>query len=267
MEEVKAAKAENEGASSKKPLSRANVQYPYFDLANSLEVARKMQDNAGGSCSPDQLASYLEYKSTKSGTYQTRVSAAKQFGFVRSDDGLLSVTERAMKIISPVLPEDAVSAKVDAFLNVDLFGKVYEKYKGSTIPPKVGMRNLLSQAFGVPDDRLDPTVRVLFDSAEQAGMFPNGDQSRLVRPATKAQAAPKPQPAEAAPSAEPQRGGSGGGGTEGGPPGVHTAILGLLRELPPAGSAWPKRSKDRFVKAFLATLEFVYQSDEEEPTP
>lgn len=267
MEEIKAENAEADVSQAKKPQARASVQYPYFGLNDSLEVARKMQDNAGGSCSPDQIASYLGYKSTKSGTFQTRLSAAKQFGFVRSEDGALVVTERAMKIISPVMPEDAVTAKADAFLSVDLFSKVYEKYKGSTIPPKVGMRNLFAQTFGISEDRLDPSVRILFDSADQAAMFPSGDQTRLVRPAAKAQTTPKPHTVDppAAPHQEAHRGGSGGG--EGGPPGVHTAIIGLLRELPPAGAAWPKKSKDRFVKAFLATLDFVYQTDEEEPAP
>lgn len=265
MEEIKAAAAVNtDGSQAKKPQARASVQYPYFDQTNSLEVARKIHENAGGTCGPDQLASYLGYKTTNSGTFQTRLSAAKQFGFVRSEGGSIVVTERAMKIISPVMPEDAVAAKADAFLGVDLFGKVYEKYKGSTIPPKVGMRNLLSQTYGLTEDRLDPAVRVLFDSAEQAGMFPQGDQSRLVRPATKTSVAPKPA-ADIPPAPAPESHRSGAGGGDGGPPGVHTAIIGLLRDLPPAGAVWQKKSKDRFVKAFLATLDFVYQTDDEEP--
>lgn len=156
------------------------------------------------------------------------------------------------------------SAKTEAFLSVALFAKVFEKYKGSTIPPKVGMRNLLSQEYGLAPDRLDPAVRVLFESAEQAGFFPSGDQTRLIRPTTRSagQVQNPPEPSQyREPPENPVRGGGGG---DGGPPGVHTAIVGLLRELPPPGSAWPKRSKDRFIKAFLATLDFVYIDDSEE---
>lgn len=263
MEEVNTVGAEVEPAPAKKGSARATAQYPYFNLVDSLEVARKIHDNADGACSPDQLASYLSYKSTNSGTFQTRLSAAKQFGFVRSEDGELVATERAMKVISPVLPEDAVSAKADGFLSVDLFQKVYEKYKNMNIPPKVGMRNLLAQAYGLTEDRLDPAVRVLFESAEQAGLFHNGDKTRLIRPAVKSNPAQRLNPHEMPPPPpDQQRQNAGGGGGDAGPPGVHTAIIGLLRELPPAGSAWPKKSKDRFVKAFLATLEFVYPDDE-----
>lgn len=268
MEAVQSTDDSIASTGGRKVSPRASASYPYFDLDDSLLVARKIHEQAGGACDPDQLAVYLGYKSTKSGTFQTRLSAAKQFGFVRTEGGAIIVTERAMKILSPVLPEDAAAARVDAFLSIDLFSKVFERFKGTTIPPRVGIRNLFSQAYGLAPDRLDPAVRVMFDSASQAGMLPNGDESRLVRPAfktssTTAPASPTPPPPPPNHPPETSRiGGMGGGGD--GPAGIHTAIIGLLRELPAAGEPWAKRSKDRFVKAFLATLDFVYPEDDEE---
>lgn len=260
-------------SATRKMSPRASASYPYFDLHDSLAVAQSIHERAGGSCDPDQLAVFLGYKSTKSGTFQTRLSAAKQFGFVRTEGGSIAVTERAMKILSPVLPEDAVTARVDAFLNIDLFSKVFDRFKGTTIPPRVGVKNLFSQAFGLAPDRLDPAVRVMFDSAKQAGMFPDAEENRLVRPAAKspgsasAPTSGQMSPATSISSAQTDvsRAGSGHGGPGGGdgPAGIHTAIIGLLRELPAAGEPWARRSKERFVKAFLATLDFVYPDDEE----
>jgi hypothetical protein len=241
---------------------RALVGYPYFNLSDSLQVARKIHEEAGGACTADQLAHYLNYKSTSSGTFQTRISAAKQFGLIRTEGvGSIGVTDRAMQILSPVMPEDAVNAKADAFLAVDLFAKIYEKYRGTTIPPKVGVKNLLLTTFGILPDRADPAVRVLFESADQAGFFPSGDQSRLIRPAAKPSAA-RTATEDARPRETTPPRGTGGGGD--GPTGVHPAIVGLLRELPAPGSHWPKKSKDRFIKAFLASLDFVYPDDDEE---
>lgn len=274
MEEVKATKEKDDKVQQR---LRAAASYAYNDLDDSLSVARRMQEMQGGSCTADQLAAWLDYKSTKSGTFQSRLSSAKQFGFVTGDNSSLLITERARSIFSPVMPEDATQAKVDAFLGVDLYGKIYERFKGTTIPPRVGLRNLLVNQYGLSADAADKAVRVMMESAAQAGMFPNGDDNRLVRPGVRASAPPVP-PAVAAAPAPPQGQPAptpserpeplvrhGGGGGDGGPPaGVHSAIVGLLRELPPAGSVWPKKSKDRFVKAFLATLDFVYQTDEED---
>ena len=64
---------------------------------------------------------------------------------------------------------------------------------------------------------------------------------------------------KAPPAPERSKGGGGSNGTGG----VHSAIVGLLRDLPPPGTEWPKRQKDRFVKAFEATLDFIYPTDDE----
>lgn len=251
---------------------RAAAGYAYNDLDASIAVAAKMQEMQGGSCALDQLAQWLGYASTKSGTFQARISSAKQFGLVEQGGGALHVTDRAVSILSPVMPEDATNARADAFLSVELYGLIYDRYKGNTIPPRVGMRNLLMNTYGLSEEAVDKAMRVMYDSARQAGLFNGGDETRLVRPgirttAAAAAAVSERPPAPAAPperSAEPQRHHSGGGG-DGPPPGVHSAIVGLLRELPPPGSVWPKKGKDRFVKAFLATLDFVYQTDDENP--
>jgi hypothetical protein len=259
--------APQDGGDKKKAAGRASIAYPYFDLNLSLEVPKVIHEKGGGTCTADQLAAFLNYKSVNSGTYQTRVSAARQFGLIRSENGVIVVTERAQQIFSPVMPEDAINARAEAFLSVELFSEIFEKYKGGTIPPEAGLRNLLLQSYGFSQDRAGPAVRVLIDSAEQAGFFvASGDKSRLIRPSVRASngspAAPANPSAPAADQHAEKPKVSGGGGD--GPAGVHSAIIGLLRDLPAPGSHWPPKQKARFVKAFQATLDFVYPSDDEE---
>ena len=250
---------------------RSSVSYPYFDHDSSLDVARKIHEGAGGSCEADRLAALLGYKTTNSGTFQTRLSAAKQFGYVRADGPTLSVTDRAKQALHPVLPEDETNAKSAAFLSVELFGQVYERFKGGTLPPRNGLKNHFQQAYGLGADRLEPAVRVLMDSAQQTGFFHNGDQTRLIKPSNHSAGvkhvdsmhAPAHQ-SPPSPAATPAEHRSPQPATADAPAGVHTAIVGLLRELPPPGAAWSKRGKGRFVKAFLATLDFVYPDEDEE---
>lgn len=99
------------------PRQTGGMTAPYFDLDSSIKVADAIQKNSGGTCTPDQLAHWLDYSSTRSGTYLTRMSAAtKHFGLIESNGSQLIVTERGHKILSPVMPEDAINAKVEAFL-------------------------------------------------------------------------------------------------------------------------------------------------------
>jgi len=55
-----------------------------------------------------------------------------------------------------------------------------------------------------------------------------------------------------------------GGGSGDGPRGIHEAISGLLRYLPPPGTPWSAQKKEAFLKAFTAAIELIYP---EEGTP
>ena len=247
---------------------RSGVSYPYFDLASSIKVAEVIYTRGGGTCSQDQLVAWLDYKSVKSGTYLTRVAAARNFGLVRANIGRIAVTDRAMRIIAPVMPEDAISAKVEAFLSVELFSKVYEQFRGKQLPPEAGLKNLFkSPPYSILADRIDPAVRVFLNSAGQAGFFEaSGDRSRLIPPSTTA--APSDRvtvPENTAPQTPlpPQKSFGGVGGSSGdGTAGVHSAIVGLLRELPPPGTPWPTSKKQRFLSAFQHTIDFIYPSED-----
>lgn len=254
----------SEAKEGSSPRVMSGFPSPYFDLDTSIKVAEVIHTLGGGSCSADQLAAWLDYKSVRSGTYLTRVTAARQFGLIESTAGRFSVTDRGMAIIAPVMPDDAINAKADAFLSAPLFAKLYEQFRGKKLPPEIGLKNLLKSApYTVLPDRVDPSARTFYNSATQAGYFSTtGDKSRLIRPgSTPASATAEPPPADMPPppaTEKPKSGGGGGDGTGG----VHSAIVGLLRELPPPGAPWSAQKKQRFLSAFQATIDFIYPEDE-----
>lgn len=246
--------------------TRSGTASPYFDLDTSIKVAETIHGIGGGSCTSDQLAAWLNYKSTRSGTYLTRIAAARQFGLIQTNGDRHSVTDRGMQIIAPVMPNDAVQAKVEAFLDIELFSKVFQKFRGTSLPPEAGLKNLFRTAeYAILPDRVDQAIRVLINSAEQAGFFAaTGDRSRLIMPSN---AASKPAEAvELKPAGSPttpqERPKSGGHVSVDHTSGVHSAIVGLLRELPAPGTPWPSAKKQRFLTAFQSTIDFIYPEDE-----
>lgn len=251
------------------PIGRSGITSPYFDLAASIAVAEVIQHQGGGTSSPEQLAHWLGYKSTGSGTYLTRISAAvKHFALLDNSGENFVLTERAKTILSPVMPEDAIAAKVEAFLGVPLFAKVYEYCRGSALPPEVGLKNLFQHTYKVLPDRVPQAVRVFLNSAEQAGFFStSGDRSKLIKPnvtqASSIHSVPhhghdNAPPKIDAPVEKPKTGGS-----DGGAGGVDTAIIGLLRKLPAQGGTWTTAEQTRFLTAFTHTIQFLYPTIEE----
>lgn len=257
--------------------ARSGIASPYFDLGASIGVADAVYRQGGGTCSPEQLAAWLGYKSTSSGTYMTRLAAAnKHFGTVEVNGDRITITERAKKILTPVMPDDAIGAKVEAFLAVPLFFKVYEQFKGSQLPPEIGLKNLFLNTYQILPDRVAQAVRVFLNSAEQAGFFSatSGDRSRLIKPSiaiagasgtaqphvVESVSGKSSEPPQLSPTHERTKSSGGSDGTGG----VHSAIIGLLRDLPAPGTDWPKKQKARFLRALQATLDHVYPSDDED---
>lgn len=248
--------------------SRSKTAYPYYNMETSLEVARVIHERGGGTCTPDQLAPWLKYSSTRNGTFVARVSAAKMFGFIISEKGEMSVSDRAKNIFAEIMPEDSKKAKVDAFLDIELFRAVYDQFIGSTLPADSGLENLLKHTYKIVPDRVGPALRVLKESAEFAGFFESGS-NRLVKPPVVSNSSNGAENSEGERSPDSGRGKQEQDQNRSSIPnayspsiGIHSAISGLLRELPPQGTPWSKGKKEKFLAAFTAMIDVIYPEEE-----
>lgn len=252
----------------KKPRQLSATSYPYFNLEQSIKVASTILLNGGGTCTPDQLAHFLGYSAVRNGTYMTRVSSARLFGLISSQGNSIVITDRARAIVSPIMPEDAGKAKIEAFLGIELYRKVYEEFRGRMLPPETGLKNLFESNFQIVKDRVGPAVRVFYESAEQAGLFSqSGDRTKLIIPplsfaniSNHIQNELPPTQEEVAPVVQEKVKAIGIVGDV--PTGIDPALAGLLRKLPPPGP-WNIIEKKRFFEAFKATFDFVYPEEGE----
>ena len=250
------------------PRPKSEVAFPYYNLDASIDVATKIHEQAGGSCTRDQLAPMLNYNGTKNGGFLSRLGAARMFGLVEDVNGMLRPTQLAQQIYAPVQPADAERGKVQAFLNVELFSKVYDRFKGQPLPNDQGMENLLRNELKVVPAQIKTALRILNDSAESAGFFNAAGKGRLVMPLvanTRSTVTPVStvtldgvQPATPTPSQVSQSRNSTDDTS------IPPAIFGLIRDLPAEGSAMTKAKRERLIKAFEASINYLYPDDGEE---
>lgn len=260
----------------------SGVLFPYYGLEKSIEVAKAIFERAGGSCSRAQLIEFLHYKSVNNGSFLTRVTSAKMFGLITQVNDQLQITDLGRAIVAPVTESAAERARAEAFLNVELFKKVYDEYNGQTLPPEVGLRNLLLTKYQIVPDRVSQTVNVMMDSADTAGFFKiSGNRTKMVMPIFSGAASGatgttgeslKPKDDKPPIITHPSHGGGSGGGGGGGDHGggvrtldsqkpLHPAIYGLLRDLPPAGTL-PAKRRLQLIAAFTAAVEYIYPEPE-----
>lgn len=273
--EIKAVADPKPDPKAGQPRRVSGTPAPYYNLDQSIQVARVIHEQAGGSCERAQLASLLNYNGVKNGAFLTRVSAAKLYGLIDQEGDQIRTTDRGRTVIAPVLPSDAEKAKMDAFLNVTLFKNVFEEFNGRELPLEVGLRNLLATKYSVVPDRIGPTVSIMLDSAEQAGFFKvAGNRTKMVKPLLLGTMLPPPQhdagmnggakdqPAGKTEEPVQRHGGGGGGGDGGDGGGIDPAIMGLLRRLPPAGTVLTTKRREDLIDAFTATVKFLYPEAE-----
>lgn len=259
-----------------KPRVKSEVAFPYFGLEKSIDVARRIHDRAGGRCTREQLAPLLGYSGVKNGGFLTRISAAKMFGFIDEIGDAIILTDRAKKILAPVVAADADQAKLDAFMAVELYRRVFQDFNGQVLPAAVGLKNKFLNDYKVVPLQVDAALRNLMDSAEAAGLFRvAGTKDRMIKPLIGrlseetergSEDAPLPPPQPSPPDTGGKRGRSSDGGSGGGDDGsgIHPALLGLLRDLPPVGSKLPPKRRAALTEAFKSTVNFIWPEDDEQ---
>jgi hypothetical protein len=137
-----------------------------------MELHRKW----GGQASPDQLAGGLG-SSPRSGAFRIKTSTARVFGVTDAGRKKISLTDLGRRLVDPQTRD---AARVEAFLKVPLFAKIYEAYEGSSLPPDAGLERKISD-LGVSEKQTAKARQAMQRSADLAGFFKT-TPGRLVRP-------------------------------------------------------------------------------------
>jgi hypothetical protein len=246
---------------------QSSILFPYLDLDTAIEVARAVYNRSGHSaCELHELAA--EMKQVVSGAFRLKTGTARIFGLTNKEGrGGIQVSELGLRILDP---DTERAARIEAFLNVPLYEKVYEKFKGQRLPPAKALEREM-QVLGVSGKQTDKARQTFERSAKQAGYFDSGDD-RLVRPRSDVPLV-KPEPvagldqapsqSESSQTAERHNNGGGGGGNGSGgeppPDKNHPLIQGLLLTLPRPGDDWDIDGRASWLRMGASIFDMIYK--------
>lgn len=239
----------------------STISFPYSDIDDALAVAEGLLKAGGMPLARDQLAAAMSQSPTGGG-FNTKVASARTFGVVETAAGKYQLTELGFEIVDPNRQRKAM---IQAFLNVELYKRLYEEFKGKRLPPRPhGLENAFIN-FGVSPRQATGARQVFDRTARKVGFFPNGDEDRLVEPfgfasdpAPKAGPSPVASPVgmatetdtALAPTASPP------------PAGIHKSILGMLEELPAPKSKWSKAEQADWLEAISTLFQVIYKNED-----
>jgi len=241
---------DNAGATARE---RSTVEFPYADLDEGVSVVRAIHQSGGVPMARDQIAARMNQKPT-SGAFVTKISAARMFGLIEilSGSGKIQVTALGHEVIAPDEGRQR-TARAEAFLNVELYKKLYDEFRNRHLPPRPHGLDQAMVAMGVAVKQRT-NARYAFDrSAKQAGYFENGNdrlvapvaiapRPTITTPATEAAAALAKEPPPAPP--EPERA-------------LDGVILALIDKLPEKGP-FPAEKRQAWLTMMAMAFDMAY---------
>lgn len=245
--------SEAEEGAGKSARERSTVEFPYSDLDDATSVVRVIHQSGGHPLDRDQIAVRLEQKVT-SGSFVTKVGAARMFGLVEivPGSGKIQISPLGHEVLSTDEAR-ARAAKAKAFLNVELYRKLYDDFRGRQLPPRpLGLEQALV-GYGVAAKQKTNARYALDRSAKQAGYFDHG-QDQLVAPVAGI-SAPDENPARVASDRKsdlPEK------------PELDGVITALIDKLPRGGATFTARDRKAWLTMMNMAFDMAYGPTTEE---
>ena len=145
---------------------------PALKLSEAISLAKKINDNAGGSANYD-LFSQLTGNTKTSSSFARKVAALRQFGIIEDRDNFVTLSEIGNRISTPRDENDDALAAKEALIRIDLLNKIYERHRGRLLPEDQFLANILIQELKVPREMSRVWVEFFKDAATAAKLLFN----------------------------------------------------------------------------------------------
>ena len=179
-----------------------SARYPGVPLADSVELARFVDDRGLDGLPADEIAVALGYKSAKTNTVSARLSAARQFGLMTIDGEGYALTPLARSILHPTDPAELPRLHRQALLEPPLYAELSQRLADKRVPDASILANILYHHHSIIAAAKQQAAESFLESARTAGAL--GDDG-IFRPHAAAEVSPKSAAVEVPRSAVAER--------------------------------------------------------------
>jgi len=102
-----------------------------------------------------------------------KIASAKRWGLVKGS-GTLTITELGKRILHPLSEKELIEARKDSFLSINLFSKLYERFK-KNLPAEKGFIAILVREYDLKKNDAKTVLNIYKDSLKR---FPSYRHSR-----------------------------------------------------------------------------------------
>lgn len=152
-----------------------SVRYPAISIDECIDFIRQVDELGGKSISYASILSMMNLKSPATRSFQARISAAKQFGFLQTGKGTAQLTDTARRILYPNEgQEESERLKIEAFGKPPLYEKLIERFKDKALPETTQLGNILMNEYHIIKQVKDVAAGCFIESANSLGLLATG---------------------------------------------------------------------------------------------
>jgi len=125
-------------------------KFPKTTLEKALQIPYALKDKNGGNpWEPEEVRQAVGV--SQGNNWYSQTAASRDYGLTTGtrDAPPISLTELGREIVYAPNPEAELALKKQAFLNIEIFKRVLEYYKGSNLPDMKYLGNVLTKQFGL----------------------------------------------------------------------------------------------------------------------
>lgn len=158
-----------------KSVREKSALYPAVTILTCLDFIRLIDSFGGKSVAYASIANGMGLTSITTKSFLTRISAAKQYGFITTSKNTVQLTEAARHFLYPSTGEnERQKLLVDSFSKPPLYGKLLERFKDKVLPQKEQLSNILLNEYHIIKQVKDNAATCFIDSASYVGILQNG---------------------------------------------------------------------------------------------
>ena len=148
--------------------ARVERPFPLVTLAAAIRVPTGIKEKNSGNPYLSEDVAKAVGMGAKGGAFFYLTAGARDYGLTTGtrDTERIALTDLGRSLVYPANPTEAIEANLKAFLNIDLFRRVLEHYKGSSLPEMEYLSNTLAKEFGLAPEVHEQFVNVFRKNCE-----------------------------------------------------------------------------------------------------
>ncbi len=152
--------------------ARVRWPFPRATLQEALKIGYAIKDHNGGNpWEPDEVRKAIG-AGTGGNAYFYLTAASRDYGITTGTTGAdkISLTDFGRDLVYAPNQDCEKATKLRAFLNVDIFKRVLEYYKGSNLPEMKYLGNTLQKEFGLEPETHEEFSRMFRENCQYLGI-------------------------------------------------------------------------------------------------